>query len=223
MKEDDMQDSAAAAEETAKASGDPNRRNWLRQLYVWVLHWAHTPYGTPALFGISFAESSFFPIPPDILQIALSISKAASFLLLCRGQCRGVGLGWNRGLVPGVCPLGIDQPSGFFMCQASRPERVRYVGELYRDNAFLTIFGAAFSPIPYKVFTVSAGLFHDYVPLQTLIAASILGRSLRFFSVATCIYFFGPRVRDFLEKYFERVTLALFVMVVLGFLAVCWF
>src|SRR3989338_8101827 len=49
----------------------------LKKLYDWVLHWAHTPYGVPALFGISFAESSFFPVPPDVLQIALSISRPA--------------------------------------------------------------------------------------------------------------------------------------------------
>ncbi len=53
----------------------PRRENILRRLYHWVLHWADTPYGTPALAIISFAESSFFPIPPDVLQIALSVSQ----------------------------------------------------------------------------------------------------------------------------------------------------
>ncbi len=51
------------------------RPGMMKALYLWVLHWAETPYGTPALFALSFAESSFFPIPPDVLQIALSVSK----------------------------------------------------------------------------------------------------------------------------------------------------
>ena len=64
-------------DETPATSGAPRGRRVgiVRSLYLWVLHWAETPYGTPALFILSFAESSFFPIPPDVLQIVLSISK----------------------------------------------------------------------------------------------------------------------------------------------------
>ena len=218
-----MQDPAASTVQATTAHRtERGRRNWLRRLYFWVLSWAHTPYGTPALFGISFAESSFFPIPPDILQIALSISQPRrSFYYAAVSAIASVlgGIaGWFLGFALWESVHGL-----FYHVPGVTPEKVQYVGEMYRDNAFLTIFGAAFSPIPYKVFTVSAGLFHDFVSLRTLIVASILGRSLRFFSVATCIYFFGPRVRDFLEKYFEIITLVLFVMLVLGFAALRWF
>ena len=100
------------------------------------------------------------------------------------------------------------------------PENIDYVEKLYHDNAFLAIFGAAFSPIPYKVFTISAGVFD--VPLGVLILASTLGRFGRFYAVAACIFCFGPGVKRLMDKYFEIATLLLFVLVIAGFLALKW-
>ena len=196
------------------------RPNLLRRLYQWVLHWAETPYGTPALAAISFAESSFFPIPPDVLQIALSVSRPKrSFYyagVSAVASVAGSMLGWFIGFalwatvgnffyryVPGVTYKNLD-----------------YVGQMYRDNAVVALLGAAFTPIPFKVFTIAAGVFHQYVPLTTLIAASLVGRSARFFLVAICIFFFGPQVKRFMERYFEIATLVLFVAIVAGFLAI---
>ncbi|MDD5055682.1 MAG: hypothetical protein PHZ00_05455 [Candidatus Peribacteraceae bacterium] len=192
----------------------------LRRLYNWVLHWADTPYGTPALALISFAESSFFPIPPDVLQIALSASRPKrSFfyaLISAVGSVAGAVFGWFIGYTLWATA------SGFFYTYVPgiTPESVAYVGELYHDNAALALFGAAFTPIPFKVFTIAAGVFSEYVSLQTLIIMSIIGRSLRFFLVATCMYFFGPAMKGFIEKYFEIVTFALFLLIVLGFVAI---
>jgi membrane protein YqaA with SNARE-associated domain len=194
----------------------------LKSLYLWVLHWAETPYGTPALFLLAFAESSFFPIPPDVLQIALSISKPRrSFyyaVVSGVGSVTGGLLGWFIGFAL-WSTLG-----GFFTAYVPgcSPENIEYVGTLYRDNAFLAIFGAAFSPIPYKVFTISAGIFFQYVPLWVLIVASTLGRFSRFFTVAVCIYFFGPSVKNFLDKYFELATLIFFILLVGGFVVIKW-
>ncbi len=86
-------------------------------------------------------------------------------------------------------------------------ENFAKVQEAYHGNAFLAIFAAAFTPIPYKVFTIAAGVFQ--VPLGTLILASALGRSGRFFLVATVIFCFGEQAKRFLEKYFELATLVL--------------
>lgn len=88
----------------------------------------------------------------------------------------------------------------------------------YDDNAFLAIFGAAFTPIPFKVFTVAAGVFS--ISLPTLIWASLLGRGMRFFFVATAVYFFGEQAKRLLEKYFEVITFALFVLMLAGFYAI---
>ena len=204
------------------ASATGRRPGVLKSLYLWVLHWADTPYGTPALFALSFAESSFFPIPPDVLQIALSISKPRRSFYYAAvsgvGSVMGALLGWFIGFALWSA-LG-----GFFTAYVPgfSPDNIEYVGSLYRDNAFLAIFGAAFSPIPYKVFTISAGIFSQYVPLWVLIVASTLGRFSRFFAVAVCIYFFGPGIKTLLDKYFGLATLIFFVLLVGGFVVIKW-
>lgn len=198
------------------------RPGMLKSLYLWVLHWADTPYGTPALFLLSFAESSFFPIPPDVLQIALSISKPRRSFYYAAvsgvGSVAGALLGWFIG-------FALWSALGEFFTAyvpGCSPENIEYVGSLYRDNAFLAIFGAAFSPIPYKVFTISAGIFFQYVPLWVLIVASVLGRFSRFFAVAVCIYFFGPSIKTLLDKYFGLATLVFFILLVGGFVVIKW-
>lgn len=196
----------------------PRRGSWLRRLYHWVLGWADTPYGTPALAILAFAESSFFPIPPDVLQIALSVgrprrsfyyaavSAAASVLGGIAGWYIGFGLWWS------VSEFFFTYVPGF---SHENFDRVR---QLYSDNAFWAIFAAAFTPIPYKVFTIGAGVFR--VSLQTLIAASVLGRSGRFFLVATAIFFFGARAKAVIERHFEWMTLLLCALIIAGFLAI---
>lgn len=192
----------------------------LKRLYLWVLHWADTPYGTPALFGLSFAESSFFPIPPDVLQIALSISKPrrSFYYAAVSGVASVLGalLGWFIGYALWTSLRGFFEQ----YVPGCSPENIKYVGGLYGDNAFLAIVCAGFTPIPYKVFTISAGIFSEFVSLQVLIVASIVGRFARFFSVATCIFFFGPSVKALLEKYFNIAAMVLFVLLVGGFVAI---
>jgi membrane protein YqaA with SNARE-associated domain len=111
--------------------------------------------------------------------------------------------------------------AGFFMSYVPgfSAENIDYVGTLYRDNAMLAIIGAAFTPIPFKVFTVTAGVFHDYVSIGVLLVASIIGRAGRFYLVAACIFFFGAQTKVILEKYLELATLILFVLGVGGFVA----
>jgi len=191
-----------------------------RRLYDWVLHWAETPYGTPALFCLSFAESSFFPVPPDVLQIALSVSKPRrSFyyaIVSGLGSVAGALLGWFIGyaLWQSLGGVFLDYIPGLTQ------ERIDDVGDLYRQSAFLAILGAAFTPIPFKVFTISAGVFYPAVSLWTLLLASFLGRFARFFIVAVCIFFFGPSVKELLEKYFGILSLLFFALLVGGFVLV---
>ena len=200
------------------AAEPPRRPNVLRRLYAWVLAWADTPYGTGALAGISFAESSFFPIPPDVLQIALSVARPRrSFFYAAVSTLASVAgglLGWAIG------HLFWESTSGFFFdyVPGFTRERFGHVQELYLGHAFLTIFSAAFTPIPYKVFTIAAGVFG--VPLPVLALASLLGRGARFFAVGTCIFFLGPRVKEWLDRYFEWATLVLLVLGIGGFVAI---
>ncbi len=205
---------AAAVSVTAVVGRRPNA---FKRLYLWVLHWADTPYGTPALAAISFAESSFFPIPPDVLQIALSVGKPKrSFYyagVSATASVLGGILGWTIGtfLWHAVEDLVFSIP-GFTR------EAFTHVRGLYLSGAFLAIVTAAFTPIPFKVFTIASGVFG--VPLGTLVVASAIGRSGRFFLVAAAIYVFGPTIRSFLDRYLEWITIGLFALLVAGFYAV---
>ncbi len=204
--------SAPADAHTARGPGV------VKRLYLWVLHWAETPYGTPALFLLSFAESSFFPVPPDVLQIALSVSKPRrSFyyaLISGLGSVAGAILGWFIGyaLWSAVDQFFFDYVPG---CSQANFDRVK---GLYSDNALLAILGAAFTPIPFKVFTIAAGVFE--ISLPVLLVASSVGRFARFFAVAVCIFAFGPSIKGLLEKYFGWATLAFFVLLVGGFVVI---
>lgn len=206
---------------TAASDGDtdrPRRPHLLKRLYLWVLHWADTPYGTPALFAISFAESSFFPIPPDVLQIALSVSRPKRSFYYAAVSTVASTLGGTLGWVIGfACWLAVKD---FFFgyVPGFTQENFGYVQSLYEENAFFAIFAAAFTPIPFKVFTIAAGVFE--IPLWTLLVASVIGRGGRFFMVATAIYFFGAKIKYFLDKYFELVTIALLVLMIAGFAAI---
>ncbi|MDM7923982.1 MAG: hypothetical protein QUS14_16945, partial [Pyrinomonadaceae bacterium] len=86
------------------------------------------------------------------------------------------------------------------------------------EHAFVAILSAAFTPIPYKVFTIAAGTFE--IPLLTLVTASIIGRAGRFFLVASLFYFFGASIKKFIDKYFEILTVVFLVLLVGGFVVI---
>ncbi|MGQ9504616.1 MAG: YqaA family protein [Thermogutta sp.] len=206
----------------ADAAEPKKRGHLLRRLYDWVLHWADTPYGTPALFVLAFAESSFFPVPPDVLQIALSVSKPRRSFYYAAVSGVGSVLGGILGYLIGLVFWSVV--GGFFIryVPGLTPENIDYVGKLYEQNAFWAIVGAGFTPIPYKVFTIAAGIFHEYISLGVLVAGSVVGRFGRFFLVAACLYFFGPGVKSLIEKYFDWAALALAALAILGFVAIKW-
>jgi membrane protein YqaA with SNARE-associated domain len=192
------------------------RRHPVRRLYDWTVGWAERPGGTWALFAIAFAESSFFPIPPDVLLIALCVGAPRAsfrFALVCSvGSVVGGAFGWLLGAAAWHVVKGAFIP--YVFAQAT----FDHVQTLYQGNAFLAILTAAFTPIPYKVFTVAAGVFD--VSLTTLLAASVIGRSARFVGVATVFFFFGRQMRVLIERYFDLLTWALLALGIAGFVAV---
>jgi membrane protein YqaA with SNARE-associated domain len=199
--------------------------NWVRKIYDWVLHWAETPYGPIALFILAFAEASFFPIPPDALLIALVLGsqvKAFKFALNCSiGSVAGALLGYAIGYF--VWWSGPDQFSSFaaffFNNVPGFTEKIFYnVQSLYEEWDFWIIFTAGFTPIPYKVFTISSGAFKISLPM--FIIASIISRSARFFLVAFLIWKFGPQIKIFIDKYFNWLAIAFTVLLVGGFVAI---
>jgi membrane protein YqaA with SNARE-associated domain len=192
----------------------------LRRLYDWVLHWAETPYGVPVLALLAFAESSIFPIPPDVLLIALTLSVPANALWYATVCSVGSVLGGMLGYVIGW--LFWEAVEGFFLTYVFSEALFNQVGEYYADNALLYIFTAAFTPIPYKVFTIAAGVWHDRVSFATLVLASAIGRPLRFFLVAGLIQIFGNPIKRFIDKYFDLCSMAFVGLLVLGFIVIKW-
>lgn len=194
------------------------RPGLLKRLYNWVLHWAETPYGLPALVLLAVVESSFFPIPPDVLLIALCMGAPKRSFRFAAWCAVGSIVGGIGGYYIGYAaePLGRWIIIDFLHYGAAWDK----VAELYGHNAFLAILAAAFTPIPYKVFTIAAGVFHEQVPLLTLLAASAIGRTLRFMMVGGVIFLFGPPVKRLLDKYLEWAALGLFGLGVLGFVAI---
>lgn len=190
----------------------------VRRLYDWVLHWAETPHGTLALFLLAFAESSFFPVPPDVLLIALCIGRPDRSLRFAAVCSVASVLGGMAGYGIGVFASDLGQSI------------VAWFGESYlaQAEAAFSAYGAwavgtaGFTPIPYKVFTISAGVFHEQVPFGAFVLASVLSRSARFFLVAALIRAFGRPVKAFVDRWFNLLTVVFLVLLVGGFVVAKW-
>ncbi|MDL1974364.1 MAG: DedA family protein [Deltaproteobacteria bacterium] len=188
----------------------------VRRLYDWVLHWAETPYGTPALFLLAFCESSFFPVPPDVLLIALAVSipkKAFRYALVCSagsllGGCFGYLIGWEFMAAIGDA---IIQFYGF-------NDQYCYVQDLYTRYDAWVIGIAGFTPIPYKVFTITAGAFK--INFLIFVVVSLLSRSARFFLIGVLIYKFGPAIQRFIDRYFNLLAALFTILLLLGFVLI---
>lgn len=198
---------------------------FIRKIYDWVLHWAETPYGPIALFILSFAESSFFPIPPDALLIALALGvrkKSFYFAGICTlASVLGALLGYSIGHFVWWNSLNefSDVANFFFANIPGFTQEIFFkVKELYDEWNFWIIFTAGFTPIPYKVFTITGGAFN--VNLVLFIIASIIGRAGRFFLVAFLIWKYGEQIKGFIDKYFNWLAIGFTVLLIGGFVGI---
>lgn len=198
---------------------------YIKKLYDWVLHWAETPYGPIALFILAFVESSFFPVPPDVLLIALALGaryKSFVFAAYCSiasvlGAILGYSIGhfvwWtDGGQFSSVAQFFFNNIPGFTTNMFYR------VQTKYNEWNFWIIFTAGFTFIPYKIFTISAGAFD--INFIMFLVASIISRSARFFLVAGLIWKFGEPIRGFIDKYFNLLAFVFTVLLILGFLLI---
>ncbi len=181
----------------------------LRSLYEWVVAWAGTPYASVALFGIAFAESSFFPIPPDTLMIPLAISRPPLALVFATLATVASVLGGAFGYAIGKWG-GQPVLHRFF-----NQEKVRMVQHYYHKYDVWAIGVAGFTPIPYKLFTISAGVFD--LNFKRFMLASLLGRGGRFFLVGGLIMVFGETIQGFIDEYFDVAAVAFTVLLIGGF------
>jgi len=200
------------------AAGPLKRRGWVRRLYDWVLHWADTPYGLQILALLALVESSVFPIPPDPLLIALCLGAAGRALRFAAVATAASVLGGMLGY--GIGAVVWSSASGFFFeyVPGVTPEVFTTVQGLYDRWDFWAVFLAGLTPIPYKVFTISAGVFAINLPVFVL--ASTLSRGLRFFVIAGLIYRYGESIRSFIDRYFNLLAWIFGLLFVLGFLLV---
>lgn len=190
-----------------------------RRVYDWTIGWAYRPSASYALFGLSFAESSFFPIPPDVLLMPLSLGnprKWFHYALICTiasvlGALAGYAIGyfaWHAGVdaffykyVPGFTPKAYQDIAG-----------------LYEQYNFWIVFTAGFTPIPFKLITVTGGAFK--ISLLPFVVAATISRASRFFLVAGLMRIFGSRITPFIDRYFNLLALLFTALLIGGFVAV---
>ena len=191
--------------------------NPLRRVYEWTLSLAERKLSGLWLGLLSFAEASFFPIPPDVLLIPLclgSLRKAFKFALIC--SVASV-LGGLAGYAIGAFAWEVHQ-LGFFNMFQDLPQRSSIrIQEWYTEWGWPLVFLAGFSPIPYKIFTIASGVLG--MALLPFILASAVSRSARFFLVAALVAKFGEPMKEKIDKHFNLLALVFGLLLVGGFLA----
>ena len=192
----------------------------IKNLYNWVLNWSNSKYGVVALALMAVSEASFFPIPPDVLLIALCLGsqpKSFKYALICSaGSIFGAIIGYGIGSI-----LWWSSPSEFtglanffFNIIPGFSTDVFYsIKDQYEQWNFWIIFTAGFTPIPFKIFTITAGAFD--INFLLFLIASTISRSARFFLVAALIWKFGKPIKEFIDKYFNLLAI-LFTLLLFG-------
>tara|TARA_B100002052_G_scaffold272588_1_gene274360 strand:+ start:520 stop:1140 length:621 start_codon:yes stop_codon:yes gene_type:complete len=198
----------------------------IRKIYDWVIDLSKKPNGSKSLALISFSEASFFPIPPDVLLIPLCLgnrNRSFRFAFICSifsilgailGYYIGKLLWWN---IPGIqysdlALLFFDYVPGI------NNNGFLKIKNLYDNWDFWIVFTAGFTPIPFKLITISAGTFN--INFFMFVIASVISRSARFFIVASLISVFGEPIRNFIENYFNLLAVIFTILLIGGFILI---
>ena len=187
----------------------------MRRLYDWVIRLAGSPAAIPAMGVIAFAESSFFPIPPDVMLVPMVLAnprKAFTIATVCTvGSVLGGLLGYTIGFY-------FFETAGAWLVKAyglqSGLEKFR---QGFAEYGIWIILIKGLTPIPYKLVTIASGAAH--FDLFTFVWASIVTRGIRFFAVSALLWKFGEPIRAFIEKRLTLVTWLFLIALVGGFVA----
>lgn len=183
-----------------------------------MLSWAESKWGGLALFLFAMAESIFFPVPPDVLLIALcigAVSKSFKYAAICTaGSVLGAVVGFGLGA------FAWEVVDSWFIPAVFSQAAFDNVGELYSQWNFWLVFTAGFTPIPYKLITISAGVFLGMKDFFIFIIASFISRGMRFVLVAGLIYLFGASIKKFIDKYFNLCAIAFTILLIGGFMLI---
>ena len=183
-------------------------------LFGFLLNWTQETFGSFGLLGLftlAFAESSFFPIPPDILLIAFALATPQNAFVIATIATIGSVVGGIFGYFLGK---SLGEP---LLLKFAKKSTVKKAQKLYDEFGAWAVFAAGFSPIPYKIFTILSGVME--LDLKKFIIASTISRAMRFFAIATVIFFFGEEINGLLNEYFE---IAMFIIAIPIILFVCW-
>ena len=197
--------------------------SFIKKIYDWVLELSNKPNSNYSISILSFSEAFFFPIPPDVLLIPLCLGnrkKSWNFALLCSvfsiiggllGYYIGKTLWWS---IPGV---EYSHLASLFMeyIPGVNEEGFNNIKRLYEKWDFWIVFTAGFTPIPFKLITLSSGTFN--INFGMFFLASVISRSARFFLLASLIKFFGEDIAYFIEKYFNLLALLFTFLLIGGF------
>ncbi len=199
-----------------------------RRLYDWTLAWAYRPSASLALFVLSFAESSFFPVPPDVLLMPLTLGNRKRWAWYA-GICSLASvLGAVGGFLIGALlwESGVDQLFYNYVPNFDR-ETFEKVSGWYNYWNFWIVFTAGFTPIPFKVITITAGVFGSgdavanvWAFFGIFLLASAISRSARFFLVSGLMRLFGARITPFIDKYFNWLALLFTALLIGGFVVI---
>ncbi len=213
------QTSLVEAERDAAAAGVGPVSRWAihRRLYDWVLSFAHKRYATSALFTLSFAESSFFPIPPDVLLMPMCLGHRKRSMWFATVTTVASVLGAYLGYIIGIGAIEVALwIPGIEMGQSAADKgTILWLQDKFNTNGELYVFIAALTPIPFKLLTITAGFAE--MNLLTFTAACLIGRAARFYAVAGIVWWIGPKAVPLIDKYFNWLCAAFVVLLVGGF------
>ena len=167
-------------------------------LYARAMRWARHPHAPWYLGGLSFAESSFFPIPPDVMLAPMSLAQPRRAVWFATLTTLASVLGGMFGYLIGVFAFELVQP---WLEQGRYAATFTLAKQWFDEWGFLAIFAAGFSPIPYKVFTITAGVVS--MAFLPFLLASFIGRGLRFYLVALLMSWGGEAMEQRLHRWVD--------------------
>ena len=185
----------------------------IEKLYNWTISLASHPFAIGFLAVVAFLESSIFPIPPDVLLIAMVLANRDRTWVMASVCTLFSVIGGLFGYIIGFFLFtNIGDPILEFY---GYKEHFSKFQGFYNDWGAWIVFAGGFTPIPYKVITIASGVVH--LNLMTFILASVLSRGMRFFLVSALLWYFGPSIREFIEKNLNSLAILFFVILLLGF------
>jgi len=188
----------------------------LRRLYDWTMRLAAHAHARWALAAVAFAESSIFPIPPDVLLIPMVLAERARAWLFAAIATSASVLGGLAGYAIGL--FLFDAVGKPVLDLYGYGEAFETFAGRYNEYGAWIVFIAGITPFPYKVITIASGV--TGLSLPVFIAASVLARGLRFFVVAALLYWFGPPIRAFIERYMGLVAIVFTILLLGGFVLI---